>query len=160
MRGRSYRYLAVEPLFPFGFGLSYTRFRYSELALSCAELDASEELRLEVSVLLTNAGARASDEVVQLYVKDLESSVPVPHHELRGIQRVHLAAGVVERVTFSLGAKSLSLIDNDGKRWLEPGRFRIFVGGSQPDARSAALLGQAPLAADVVVTGVPLALPY
>jgi len=160
MRGRTYRYLEAEPLFPFGFGLSYTRFVYSELALSRGEVDASEHLQLEVSVTLTNAGARASDEVVQLYVKDLESSVPVPRHELRGAQRVHLAAGAVERVAFSLDAKSLSLIDNDGQRWLEPGRFRIFVGGSQPDPRSAALLGQAPLAADLVVTGVPLALAY
>ena len=65
-----------------------------------------------------------------------------------------------ERVTFSLGAKSLSLIDDDGKRWLEPGRYRIFVGGSQPDARSVALLGQAPLAVDLVVTGSRLTLPY
>ena len=160
MRGRTYRYLDVEPLFPFGFGLSYTRFVYSELALSQREIGAAEDLRLEVSVHVTNAGARAGDEVVQLYVKDVESSVPVPHHELRGVQRLQLAAGASERVVFTLTAKSLSLIDNDGKRRLEPGNFRIFVGGSQPDARSVCLTGQAPLAVDLVVSGAPRGLPY
>ncbi len=160
MRGRTYRYLEAEPLFPFGFGLSFTRFVYSELNVPRIEARATEDLQLEVSVLVTNAGARASDEVVQLYVKDLESSVPVPHHELRGIQRLQLAAGAALRVSFSVTAKSLSLVDNDGKRWLEPGAFRIFVGGSQPDARSVFLTGQAPLAVDLLLTGAALSLPY
>jgi beta-glucosidase len=160
MRGRTYRYLDAEPLFPFGFGLSYTRFVYSELTLSHTEANASEDLLVEASVLVTNTGARASDEVVQLYVKDLESSVPGPHHELRGVERAHLASGASKRVTFKLSAKSLSLIDETGRRLLEPGDFRIFIGGSQPDARSAALLGQAPLQASLVLTGSSLLLPY
>ncbi len=160
MRGRTYRYVDAEPLFPFGFGLSYTRFIYSDLTLSQVEAHAGDDLSLEVSVQLTNAGVRASDEVVQLYVKDLETSVPVPHHELRGVERVHLAAGAAQRVRFKVTAKSLSLIDNDGKRRLEPGNFRIFVGGSQPDPRSVALTGQAPLAVDLLLTGAALALPY
>ena len=160
MRGRTYRYLEAEPLFPFGFGLSYTRFRYSELALSHSEASVSKELSVDVSVLVSNTGNCASDEVVQLYVKDLESSVPVPVHELRGVQRVHLAAGASQRVAFQLGAKSLSLIDEAGHRVLEPGVFRVFVGGSQPDARSVALLGQAPLQADLMLSGAALALPY
>lgn len=160
MQGRTYRYLAAEPLFPFGFGLSYTRFEYSQLELSTTEAPVSQDLRVEVSVTVTNAGSRASDEVVQLYVKDLESSVPVPHHELRGVERLHLAAGASQRVVFSLSAKSLSLIDNAGNRLLEPGAFRIFVGGSQPDTRSIALLGQAPLSADLTLTGAAQRLPY
>ncbi len=160
MRGRTYRYLAVEPLFPFGFGLSFTRFAYSDLLLSRLEAPASADLQLELSVLVTNVGARVSDEVVQLYVRDLESSVPVPHHELRGVERIHLAPGDGRRVGFRLDAKALSLIDHDGKRRLEPGGFRMFVGGSQPDARSVCLAGQAPLAVDFVLTGSPVALPY
>lgn len=160
MQGRTYRYLAAEPLFPFGFGLSYTRFEYSQLELSTTEAPVSQDLRVEVSVTVTNAGSRASDEVAQLYVKDLESSVAVPHHELRGIERLHLAAGASQRVVFSLSAKSLSLIDNAGNRLLEPGAFRIFVGGSQPDTRSIALLGQAPLSADLTLTGAAQRLPY
>ena len=160
MRGRSYRFLQAEPLFPFGFGLSYTRFQYSELMLSTPQANVSAELGLEVSVLVSNVGARAGDEVVQLYVKDLESSVPVAHHELRGVQRLHLAPGAAQRVTFQLTAKSLSLIDDAGQRLLEPGTFRIFVGGSQPDPRSIALTGQAPLEAALTLTGTPLELPY
>lgn len=160
MRGRTYRYLETEPLFPFGYGLSYTHFQYQELALSLSEASVSAVLQVEVSVLLTNTGTRASDEVVQLYVKDLESSVPVPRHELRGVERVHLAPGGSQYVRFQLSAKSLSLIDEAGRRVLEPGIFRVFVGGSQPDPRSVALLGQAPLRADLVLTGSPLALPY
>ena len=160
MRGRTYRYLEAEPLFPFGFGLSYTRFVYSQLELSMSEARVAEDLRLELSVTVTNAGERDGDEVVQLYVKDLESSVPLPHHELRGVERLHLLAGASRRLAFTLAAKSLSLIDNAGNRLLEPGRFRLFVGGSQPDARSAALLGGAPLSIDLVLTGSPLTLPY
>jgi beta-glucosidase len=160
MHRRTYRYLAAEPLFPFGFGLSYTRFAYSELTLSHATADAAEDLRIDVSVLVSNAGHRASDEVVQLYVRDLESSVVLPHHELRGVERVHLARGGSRRVAFQLSAKSLSLIDETGQRQLEPGRFQIFVGGSQPDPRSVALLGVSPLSAELVLTGGPLALPY
>jgi beta-glucosidase len=160
MRGRTYRYLEAEPLFPFGFGLSYARFVYSQLQLSAIEAPCSPDLLVKVSVTVTNAGTRASDEVVQLYVKDLESSVPVPHHELRGIERLHLAAGAAQRITFELTAKSLSLIDDTGSRQLEPGTFRLFIGGSQPDSRSVALVGTAPLSADLVVTGAALRLPY
>jgi len=160
MQGRTYRYLAAEPLFSFGFGLSYTRFVYSELALSATEAPASQDLQVDVSVTVTNAGAHASDEVVQLYVKDLESSVPVPHHELRGVERLHLAPGASQSVTFTLNAKALSLIDNAGNRQLEPGTFRLSLGGTQPDARSAALLGQAPLSAQFLLTGAPQRLPY
>lgn len=160
MRGRTYRYLAAPPLYPFGFGLSYTRFAYSELTLSRHEALAGAELRVEVSVLLTNTGARASDEVAQLYVRDLEASCAVPHHELRGVQRVHLAPGESRRLSFELDAASLSLVDDAGERRLEPGTFRIFVGGTQPDTRSVALAGSAPLVADLRVTGQPLTLPY
>ena len=160
MRGRTYRYVEAEPLFPFGFGLSYTHFSYSQLTLSTTETQCSPDLQVELSVTVTNVGTRASDEVVQLYVKDLESSVPIPHHDLRGVQRLHLAAGAAQRLTFNLTAKALSLIDDTGSRQLEPGTFRLFVGGSQPDPRSVALLGSAPLSVDLVLTGSALKLPY
>ena len=83
------------------------------------------------------SGARAGDEVVQLYVKDLEASCAVPHHDLRGFQRIHLAPGESRKLSFELTARDLSLIDDSGRRVLEPGRFRVTIGGSQPDARSA-----------------------
>jgi beta-glucosidase len=160
MRGRTYRYLESEPLFPFGFGLSFARFEYRNLTLSPIQAVAAEDLEISVVVEVGNTGDMASDEVVQLYVQDVEASVARPHHELRGFQRAHLAAGASARVEFTLSAKSLSLIDEQGERVLEPGRFRIFVGGSQPDSRSIALLNQAPLIADLEVTGSPLRLPY
>jgi beta-glucosidase len=158
MKGRTYRYLDKEPLYPFGFGLSYTRFEYSDLALSKSRVKAGDGV--EVSATVTNAGPRTGDEVVELYVKDLEASCAVPHHDLRGFERITLAPGESRTVSFSLDARALSLIDERGRRVLEPGRFRITLGGSQPDARSVALTGQAPLAVDLTVTGERCELPY
>jgi len=158
MRGRTYRYLEKQPLYPFGYGLSYTRFEYSALAVSRPRLAANEAL--EVTVTVTNTGARASDEVVELYVKDLEASTTVPHHELRAFERITLAPGEARRVSFTLTPRDLSLIDDAGRRILEPGMHRIFVGGSQPDARSIALTGQQPLALDVELVGPRVELAY
>lgn len=158
MKGRTYRYLEKEPLYPFGYGLSYTRFEYSDIALSKSSVKAGDAV--EVSVTVTNAGSRTGDEVVQVYVEDLEASCTVPHHELRGFERITLAPGESRTVTFELDAKALSLIDDQGRRVLEPGRFRVSAGGSQPDARSVALMGKAPLAVDLTVTGERRELPY
>jgi beta-glucosidase len=158
MRGRTYRYLEREPLYPFGFGLSYTRFRYSDLEVTPARGNAGEPV--DVAVTVTNMGQRRGDEVVQLYVKDLESSCRVPNHDLRGFKRVALGAGESRRVRFRLSARDLSLIDERGRRMLEPGKFRLFVGGSQPDGRSVRLAGTAPLAAEFELQGQTLELPY
>jgi beta-glucosidase len=158
MRGRTYRYLEAEPLYPFGYGLCYTRFEYSGIGVSKPKLGAKDELEVFVTVL--NAGSRASDEVVQLYVKDLEASCTVPHHELRGFERITLAPGESRRVAFTLSARDFSLIDEQGRRVLEPGRFRLTLGGCQPDARSIALSGNAPLAIEVELTGARQELAY
>jgi beta-glucosidase len=158
MVGRTYRYVEKEPLYPFGYGLSYTRFVYSEIRVSQASVASGESV--EVSVTVTNTGERAGDEVVQLYLKDLEASVRVPHHELRGFERVTLAAGEARRVAFTLTPRALSLIDERGRRLLEPGRFRATLGGSQPDPRSVALMGKAPLAVEFEVVGKLAELPY
>ena len=158
MRGRTYRYLESEPLYPFGYGLSYTRFEYSDLKLSNARLPVGETL--EVSATVRNAGDRPGDEVVELYVKDLEATSVVPLHNLRGFQRVKLARGESQRVAFRLTPKDLSLIDDQGRRVLEPGRFKISLGGTQPDARSTALTGQAPLSVELELIGERTELPY
>jgi beta-glucosidase len=158
MKGRTYRYLESEPLYPFGFGLSYTTFAYSKLELSRAEVKAGEVL--EISVEVRNGGAIAGEEVVQLYLKDLEASTVTPVHALRGFQRVLLSAGESRRLAFRLETKDLTLIDDRGQRVLEPGRFRVYVGGSQPDARSVELVGRAPLAAEFELVGQRLELPY
>lgn len=158
MKGRTYRYLKNEPLYPFGYGLSYARFDYSRLELSQATIDVGEEVDVEVTV--TNTSSIASDEVTELYVKDLEASVVVPHHSLRGFKRTHFAPGETKKLVFRLSPKDLSLIDEHGVRQLEPGRFRIFVGGSQPDTRSVELMGQAPLSVELDVRGARTELPY
>ncbi len=163
MANRTYRYFEGEPLYPFGYGLSYTRFDYANLRLSEARVAAADLAAGEavtVSVDVTNAGTHAGDEVVQLYVTDTAASVTVPKRDLRGFRRIHLAVGETQTVTLPLPAKALSLIDAAGRRVLEPGTFVVTVGGSQPDARSVALTGVAPLPAELEVTGEPARLPY
>ena len=158
MKGRTYRYLEKEPLYPFGYGLSYTRFEYRNVSISNARLPAGESLRL--SAMVRNVGQHASDEVVQLYVKDVQASCRVPHQELRGFERVHLKPGESRNVQFTLTPKDLSLIDEQGQRLLEPGHFQVTIGGSQPDYRSVSLMGQAPLIVEFEVVGERLILPY
>jgi len=137
MEGRTYRYFRGEPLFPFGHGLSYTRFRYRDLrvagrdpAVGGVSVRAGESV--EVSVEVENAGSVAGEEVVQLYVSDEEASVPVPVRALAGFERSALAPGERRRVTFTLSPRRLSLIDAQGSRVVEPGTFRLSVGGKQP----------------------------
>jgi beta-glucosidase len=151
MQGRTYRYLDKAPLYPFGYGLSYTRFAYSELAASKVRVPAGQSLQIFVTV--QNVGDRAGDEVVQLYLKDLEVSCVVPHHSLRGWERVHLAPGGSRTISFELHPRDMALIDERGRRMLEPGRFRAYVGGSQPDERSRELTGESPLAFEFEVIG-------
>ncbi len=158
MTGRTYRFMEEEPLYPFGYGLSYTSFEYSDLALSGASVRAGEPL--SVSVKVTNTGAREGDEIVQLYLTDLESSVRVPLRQLVGFSRVHLPAGKSAVVSFQVTAAQMSVIDDAGGRVLEPGRFRLHAGGRQPDPRSQALCGTPVLSAEFQVTGQRKALPY
>ena len=120
--------LRPTPLFPFGYGLSYTTFGYSGLELSAARITPGGELRVGVTV--TNTGARPGDEVVQLYVHDLVASVTRPVRALAGFRRVTLAPGASQRVEFVLTDKELGLYDRDMRFVVEPGRFEVFVGGS------------------------------
>ena len=129
MRGRTYRFFGGEPLFPFGHGLSYSAFRYRDLRLP-ERVRAGETVR--VSVEVENAGAMSADEVVQLYVSDLEASAPVPIRALQGFRRVTLRPGERRRVTFTLTPRQLAVIDGSGREVVEPGAFAIAVGGKQP----------------------------
>jgi beta-glucosidase len=158
MKGRTYRYLTQDPLYPFGFGLSYTRFEYSDLRLAQKRLDAGSEQTLAVAV--HNVGARAGDEVVQLYLRDLEASVRVPLRQLVGFARIRLDPGESREVRFVVSARQMALIDEAGRCVLEPGMFRLSVGGRQPDPRSALLSGTAVCEADFEVTGRPLVMPF
>jgi beta-glucosidase len=124
----------VEPLFPFGHGLSYTTVVYSSLVLSAAEYGQEEEIRVSVDV--QNTGNRAGREVVQLYVRDLESSLSRPDKELKAFAKVALAPGETRTVTFVLGRDALSFYDPACRRWVEePGEFEVLIGSSSRDIR-------------------------
>jgi beta-glucosidase len=130
MEGHTYRYFRGEPLFPFGHGLSFTSFAYSNLQLSATEIEPDG--MLTVSVDVKNTGKRAGGEVVQMYVTDVAASVPVPIRQLLGFERLHLPAGASATVSFALHARQLVIIDDSGQPIVEPGEFQIAVGGRQP----------------------------
>jgi beta-glucosidase len=130
MQGRTYRYFKGEPLYPFGFGLSYTKFEYENVKFSATEVKAGESIRVSVDVL--NAGKRAGDEVVQMYVTDVAASVPVPIRSLAGVKRVRLEPGERRTVELTISADSMAVVDDRGNRVVEPGEFLVSVGGKQP----------------------------
>ena len=136
MAGRTYRYFSGEPLYPFGFGLSFTHFSYGHLEVSRAPIRTGENLR--VSAEVKNTGAMGGDEVVQLYLTRMNSPVPVPIRSLAGFARAHLASGESRVINFTLNPRMMSVINNEGKRTVPPGRFRIEVGGKQAGFRGIA----------------------
>jgi beta-glucosidase len=125
---RSHLDLTREPLWPFGHGLSYTTFALTNLKVTPTTIGAAG--RATVTVDVRNTGPRAGDEVVQLYIRDVVSSVTRPTKELRGFERVSLGPGETKTVTFTLGSEALSLIDRRMERVVEPGKFDVMVGSS------------------------------
>jgi beta-glucosidase len=134
---RLYLFEEPGPLWAFGAGLSYTTFRYDKLAVKPERI--APDGHTTVSVTLTNTGKRASDEVVQLYIHDLVSSVTRPVQELKGFRRIHLKAGESKKVEMPLGFDELSFFDEKMKRVVEPGRFEVMVGGSSADVKKVNL---------------------
>jgi beta-glucosidase len=132
-RGDDYVDLTGMPLFPFGFGLSYTSFDYSALRLDPAAIDTSGTVTIRCTV--RNTGTRAGDEVAQLYLRDVLASVARPVMELKGFSRVSLAPGESKEVTFRLGPTELRMLDGDMHWVVEPGVFRVMVGASSKDIR-------------------------
>jgi beta-glucosidase len=126
MDGRTYRFFKGEPLYPFGHGLSYTRFKYSDLNISTAAE------KVTVSATVENAGTRAGEEVVQLYVTDEAASVRVPIRSLAGVERVYLKAGERRVIRFMIEPRQLAVITDDGRTVVEPGEFKVTIGGKQP----------------------------
>jgi beta-glucosidase len=128
MAGRTYRYFAGQPLYPFGYGLNYTQFRYGEARLAQSRITAGSAAQVEVTV--SNAGERDGEEVVQLYVsRDGEGAA---RQSLAGFQRVLLRAGESRTVTFDIAPSALGGVDAEGRRSVQPGEARIWVGGGQP----------------------------
>ena len=124
-------------LYPFGYGLSYTTFSYSDVTLSANEMAKNGSVTATVTV--TNTGKRDADEVVQLYVHDLVASIARPVKELKGFERIHLAAGESKTVAFTIGADQLSFYNADLKKVVEPGDFDIMVGSNSRDVKKARL---------------------
>lgn len=158
MKGRTYRYMEKEALYPFGYGLSYTHFEYSDLQLSSNTIEVGSDVGVTAKV--TNTGERAGDEVAQLYIRDVEASTAVPHHQLIGFTRVYLQPGETKTIAFRIKARQMVCINEEGKCILEPGTFYLFAGGSQPDARSSGLTGAQVLHAAFEMIGQSTEIPY
>ena len=145
MTGRTYRYMLEDPLYPFGFGLSYSRFEYTDLKLEKAAIAAGDSLNFSLTV--RNNGDRTAAEVVQFYLSDLQASAIVPLHHLVGFERVLLEAAESRTVTFMLTPEMMSFFSDDGKLTLEAGRFQLEVGGCSPGKRGQELGAPAPATA-------------
>ncbi|NML67220.1 glycosyl hydrolase [Hymenobacter sp. RP-2-7] len=154
MAGRTYRYFTGEPLFPFGHGLSYTTFKYSDLRVLSK---AATGQPVRVSVQVQNTGNRAGDEVVQLYVRHPGALGRAPRHALEGFRRISLAPGARQTVSFTLSPRQLSRLDAQARRVEAAGRVQVFAGGGQPLA--AAVAAGRVLKADLTLTGALVALP-
>jgi beta-glucosidase len=131
---RGYLFADKSPLFPFGFGLSYTTFKYSNLRMARASITPTGTT--SVSVDVTNTGTRAGDEVVQMYIRDDVSSVTRPVKELRGFERISLKPGETKTVSFTIGPEALQFYNREMKRVVEPGTFTVMVGPNSADVQS------------------------
>ncbi len=138
MKGRTYRYFEGKPLYPFGYGLSYTRFSYKGLTLPKGTVNAGDPLTAEVTV--TNTGKLEGDEVAQLYLSF--PNVPgAPQRALRGFKRVHLKPGESQKVTFDLKDRDLSMVSEAGEPIVAEGKYSVSIGGGQPGTGAVAVAG-------------------
>lgn len=143
MKGRTYRYMDSTPMYPFGFGLSYTTFTYSDLKLSKTTIQKNESINASVTV--TNTGKYSSDEVVQLYFTHLPAQEDIPRYSLEGFQRIHLLAGEKKEVNFSITPDMMQLVNDQGERVLQTGKIKISIAGSLPSKRSLELGASKPV---------------
>jgi beta-glucosidase len=137
MAGRTYRYFTEQPLYPFGYGLSYTTFRYKDAKVSSEEIAA--DATVSASVNVTNTGKTAGDEVIELYLTHPEVK-GAPIRALAGLQHVHLEPGASKTFNFSLNDRDLSVVDVAGVRRIVTGDVKVWIGGGQPVSGS----GQGP----------------
>lgn len=143
MEGRTYRYMTEEPMYPFGYGLSYTSFAYSDPSLSSSKIKKGEST--EMTCMVTNLGEVESDEIIQLYITDNESSVTAPLYSLKGTQRIHLLPKESKKVVFTISPEMLELIDEEGQSIIEKGDFTISISGSLPSQRALDLGASKPV---------------
>ena len=148
MKNRTYRYMENEALYPFGYGLSYSKAIYSDLKVPAS---VGKDDDFTVSVTVSNTGKYDMDEVVEIYIKDNESKFAVRNHSLCAFKRVSLKVGESKVVDLPVKNMALTVVDDHGERYVDSTKFTLYVGGSQPDARSVALTGAAPLSAEISV---------
>jgi beta-glucosidase len=138
----NYLDVSNDPVYPFGYGLSYTTFQYSDVKLSKTQMHPNDKITATVTV--TNTGAREGKETVQLYIRDMVGSVTRPVKELKGFQKIPLKAGESKIVSFTIGIDDLKFYNSDLKWVAEPGDFKVMIGTSSADVKEAAftLLGK------------------
>ena len=149
MAGRTYRYATLEPLYPFGFGLSYTTFEYLTLKIASPKVTASG---FRASVTLKNTGAVTADEIVQLYLSALETRFPVPLSQLIAFRRVRLRPGQSKTIQFTITPEMLMIFDDEGRQRLEPGKFRLTAGGCSPGERGLVLGALKPISLEFQIS--------
>jgi beta-glucosidase len=149
MEGRTYRYMTQEPLYPFGYGLSYTTFTYTQAALAKPTIAVTESSTLKVTV--TNTGKMAAEDVVQVYVSAVKPSTRAPIAALKAFQRVALAPGAARTLEFAITPEMLAIVNEAGKSVVEKGTFRLTVGGASPGTRATALGAAEPVQAMLTV---------
>jgi beta-glucosidase len=131
----NYLDVSNDPVYPFGYGLSYTTFSYSDIKLSAASMTANQTIT--ASVMVTNTGSRKGKEVVQLYIRDLVGSITRPVKELKGFQKIELNAGESKEVKFTISVNDLKFYNSDLKWVAEPGDFKVFIGTSSANVKEA-----------------------
>ena len=166
MKGRTYRYLEKEPLYPFGYGLTYGRVEVREAVLAKAPvLSALEKAGQGISktdvpdqsgdsvvkAVLENTGAYDTDEVLQAYIHAEDSAFAPLHPSLCAFTRVNLKAGEKKEVSLTIPASAFTIVDEEGRRYVDGTHFSLYIGTSQPDERSAFLTGMRPVKIEVVL---------
>jgi beta-glucosidase len=138
MKGRTYRYMEQEPMYPFGFGLSYGKFSYGDIKISASTIKKKQSVDVEAKI--TNTGTVETDEVVQLYLTDVAASTQQnPLFSLKGIKRITLKPGASSTVKFTITPEMMEMVNDKGDRVLEAGQFKVSIGGSLPGNRSVVL---------------------
>lgn len=151
MQNRTYRYTNNPVLYPFGYGLSYSKITYSNARINCETCGVTEDVT--VSVTVKNEGCYPVNESVQVYVKYLEAGEGDPNYQLKGISSVSLAQGEIKTIEISLSARDFALINEEGRCTVKPGEYAVTIGGQQPDVQSAKLTGRTVEVLRVVKTG-------
>ena len=147
MKGRTYRYLEKDPLYPFGYGLSYSNFTYTEPKVSNQIL--SKDNPIELTLKVNNVSDIGGDEVVQLYIEKADRSPEEPMIELRDFSRIHVEGNESQMVTFQISAETLANRDENGDKVTTPGKYTVYVGGSTPSSRSMALGASKPATVEI-----------